>query len=472
MIENKKFVKFNKKIIILGFGSVGQGVLPLLLRHIDITPDQIKIITADENGRIEADFYHVPFIVTPITKSNYKEILGANLNQGDFLLNASINVSSTALIEFCHEHGTLYLDACIEPWAGGYVDASVPLAERSNYKLREEALTLRQKRGKGPTAVLSHGANPGLISHWVKQALINIAQDTNLATNTPQTQQEWAQLAKKLNITAIQCAERDTQVSNHAKQRNEFVNTWSVEGFAGEGCQPSELGWGTHEKHFPMDGKHHGYGCEAAIYLERPGVTTRVRGWTPLEDSYQGFLITHNESISIADYLTIKENGVVHYRPTVYYAYHPCDDAVLSVHELNGKNLHLQPNLRLLMDDIYDGIDELGVLLMGHQKGVYWFGSALSIQETRNLAPYNNATSLQVVAGVLAGLIWAIENPEAGIVEPDEMPFERILEIANPYLGKVVGKYSDWTPLKDRGVLFDEDVDETDPWQFKNFRVV
>jgi homospermidine synthase len=44
--------------------------------------------------------------------------------------------------------------------------ASVPLSERSNYKLREEALSLRQKLGQGPIAVLSHGANPGLVSHW------------------------------------------------------------------------------------------------------------------------------------------------------------------------------------------------------------------------------------------------------------------------------------------------------------------
>lgn len=472
MTEYTKFVKFNKKIVILGFGSVGQGVLPLLLRHIDITPDQIKIITADEAGRAEADYYHVPFTVTTITKDNYKKILEMNLDQGDFLLNTSINVSSTALIEFCHSHSVLYLDACIEPWAGGYVDTSVPLSARSNYKLREEVLSLRQKLTQGPTAVLSHGANPGLVSHWVKQALINIAHDLGIMTDIPKTQQQWAQLAQTLNINAIQCAERDTQVSNLPKQCNEFVNTWSIEGFAGEGCQPSELGWGTHEQHFPIDGKHHGYGCDAAIYLKRPGVTTRVRGWTPLEGNYHGFLITHNESISIADFLTFKENGVVCYRPTVYYAYHPCNGAVLSVHELNGRNFQLQSNLRLLMDDIYDGIDELGVLLMGHRKGVYWYGSVLSIQDARELAPYNNATSLQVVAGVLAGLIWAIENPETGIVEPDEMPFDRILEIANPYLGKVVGKYSDWTPLKDRGVLFDEDVDETDPWQFKNFRVV
>jgi homospermidine synthase len=73
---------------------------------------------------------------------------------------------------------------------------------------------------------------------------------------------------------------------------------------------------------------------------------------------------------------------------------------------------------------------------------------------------------------VLAGMIWAIEHPQAGIVEPEELDFERILEIAEPYLGKVVGVYGDWTPLVDRERLFPEDLDHDDPWQFKNIRVV
>lgn len=64
-----------KKKVILGFGSVGQGVLPLLLRHIDIRPNQIQIITADESGRAEADHYHVPFAVTLVTQRNYKQFL-------------------------------------------------------------------------------------------------------------------------------------------------------------------------------------------------------------------------------------------------------------------------------------------------------------------------------------------------------------------------------------------------------------
>jgi homospermidine synthase len=156
----------------------------------------------------------------------------------------------------------------------------------------------------------------------------------------------------------------------------------------------------------------------------------------------------------------------------VHYAYHPCDGAVLSLHEFAGKNWHLQHSKRLIMDEIARGIDELGVLLMGHVRGAYWYGSRLSVDEARRLVPYNNATSLQVTAAVLAGVVWVLENPRASITEPDEIDYARILEICRPYLGEMVGAYTDWTPLQDRGRLFAEDLDTTDPWQFKNFRVV
>jgi homospermidine synthase len=139
---------------------------------------------------------------------------------------------------------------------------------------------------------------------------------------------------------------------------------------------------------------------------------------------------------------------------------------------MGGKNWIAQSKYRILMDEVFEGADELGALLMGHAKGAYWYGSRLSIEEARKLAPYNNATSLQVAAGVMAGVIWAMENPKNAIVDPDDMDFRRILELATPYLGDVIGEYTDWTPLQDRGWLFKEDVDKSDPWQFKNFRVV
>ena len=456
----------------VGFGSIGQGILPLILRHIGTSSDRITIVTAEDKGNTEAQEFGVKFVKTALTPGNYRKVLEPLIGAGDFLLNLSVDVSSVALIQFAREHGALYLDTCIEPWAGGYTDPSTPVEARSNYHMRLQALKLRKGHEKSPTAVLTHGANPGLVSHLVKQALLNIAKDTGLETNVPSARAEWAKLAHALGIKVMHIAERDTQVACEPKAANEFVNTWSVDGFVSEGAQPAELGWGTHEKHFPPDGGRHKAGSGCAIYLNRPGASTRVRTWTPQAGHFHGFLITHSEAISLADYYTVMDGERVAYRPTSHYAYHPSDAAVMSVHEFAGRNWQLQDRKRIMMKEITEGIDELGVLLAGHAKNAYWYGSQLSIAEARALAPYNSATSLQVTSAALAGMIWAMENPQRGIVEPDDMDYQRPLKICRPYLGSVVGKYTDWTPLYQRGELFAEDLDTSDPWQFKNIRVV
>jgi homospermidine synthase len=470
-VSNRVHVEFPGRIVFVGFGSIGQGVLPLILRHIGTSPERISIVTAEDQGRAEAEQFAVKFVKTALTQENYVRVLEPLLGPGDFLLNLSVDVSSIALLQLARDRGALYLDTCIEPWAGAYVDPALSVEARSNYTMRLQALELRRS-AKSPTAVLTHGANPGLVSHLVKQALLNVAQDTQVEAGNPGSREEWAQLARKLGVKVMHIAERDTQVTDRPKQMNEFVNTWSVDGFVSEGAQPAELGWGTHEKHFPADGGRHKAGSGCAIYLNRPGASTRVRTWTPAAGHFHGFLITHSEAISLADYYTVTEAGRAVYRPTTHYAYHPSDNAVLSVHELAGRNWHIQDRKRIMMSEITEGIDELGVLLAGHEKNAYWYGSQLSIAEARKLAPYNSATSLQVTAAALSGMIWAMENPERGIVEPDDMDFRRPLEICMPYLGTMVGKYTDWTPLFERGELFAEDLDTTDPWQFKNIRVI
>lgn len=470
-----KHVAFAGRMVMLGFGSIGQGVLPLILRHIDMPKDRITIVTAEPRGHEEAEEYGIRFIQQAATRENFRDLLAPLLDKGDFLLNLSVDVSSVELMKLCQELGVLYLDTVVEPWAGGYTDPALTPSQRSNYAMREAAIALRAMAQGGPTSITAHGANPGLVSHFVKAALLDIARDTGAPIASPPPAADraaWAAIAERLGVKVIHIAERDTQVGSRPKKPGEFVNTWSVDGFVGEGSQPAELGFGSHEKALPADGHRHGFGCDAAIYLMRPGASTRVRSWTPLEGPYHGFLITHNESISIADYYTVRHaDGSVRYRPTSHYAYHPCDDAVLSVHELAGKNWQMQPEKRLMTDEIVHGMDELGVLLMGHAKGAYWYGSRLTIEEARRVAPHNSATSLQVTAAALAGVIWAMENPRQGVVEADEIDHARVLEICAPYLGDVVGVYSDWTPLQDRGVLFPEEVDASDPWQFQNFRV-
>lgn len=457
---------FDGRVVLLGFGSVGHGVLPLLAPVLGMKPGRITIVAPDAESEGPAAEFGAEVIAVALVPENFEAVLAPLLGPGDFLLNVSVHVASADLLRLCRARGAFYLDTCTEPWLGRYDNAQLSLAQRSNYALREEALAWGRANPGGPTAVLTQGANPGLVSQFVKQALADMARESGLDATGG-----WAQLACALGIRVIHVAERDTQASPRRKAVGEFVNTWSVDAFVDEGLQPAELGWGTHERTLPADGAHHASGCGAAIYLERPGLATRVRSWTPLQGAYHGFLVTHAESISIADHLTLREGGRVVYRPTVHYAYHPCDDAVLSVHEFAGANWRLQAQHRILRDEITSGIDELGVLLMGHERGVYWYGSRLSVHAAREIAPYNSATSLQVVAGILGGMVWALRHPREGLVEPDDIDHEEVLAIARPFLGEMAGVWGDWTPLRGRSELYPEAADAADPWQFVNFRV-
>jgi homospermidine synthase len=467
---------FAGPIVMIGFGSIGRGVLPLLERHIGFDRTKFVVIAPDDADRTLLDERKLKFEKLAITRENYRDVLTPLLNRGPgrgMIVNLSVDTSSADLMDLCKDIDAHYIDTVCEPWPGLYTDRSLSISQRSNYALREGVLDVRRRRPGGVTAVSCCGANPGMVSWMVKQALMNLAADLKLDVAEPTSREAWARLAQRLGVKGIHIAERDTQRAKTPKPRGKFVNTWSVEGFIAEGLQPSELGWGTHEKALPAGGARHDFGCDAAIYLKRPGAGTRVRSWTPTAQAQHAWMITHNESISIADYFTARdESGKAIYRPTCHYAYHPCDDAVLSLHEMAGAAWKPQAAWHILTeDDIVDGIDELGVLLYGHAKNAYWYGSQLSIEETRKLAPYQNATGLQVTSAVLAGIVWMLENPDRGLVEADEMDFRRCLEIQRPYLGPVTGHYTDWTPLEGRGELFPEDVDADDPWQFRNVLV-
>ncbi|HEY0439592.1 MAG TPA: saccharopine dehydrogenase C-terminal domain-containing protein [Xanthobacteraceae bacterium] len=469
------YARFEGPIVMVGFGSIGRGTLPLLERHIDFDGAKLVVIAPDDSDRALLDERGIRFLNLALTQQNYREVLTPLLTAGPgrgLMVNLSVDTSSVAMMELARSLDAFYIDTVVEPWPGLYTNRDLSISQRSNYALRESLLDLRRRTPGGITAVSCCGANPGMVSWLVKQALLNVARDLGLDHAEPETREDWARLMQRAGVKGIHIAERDTQRAREPKPLGVFVNTWSVEGFVSEGLQPAELGWGTHEKTMPPEGARHDFGSGAAIYLARPGAGTRVRSWTPTAQAQHGFLVTHNESISIADFFTVRANGRAVYRPTCHYAYHPCNDAVLSMHELSGAQWKLQDDWRILDEhEIVDGIDELGVLLYGHGKNAYWYGSQLSIEDTRKLAPYQNATGLQVTSAVLAGTIWMLENPDRGIVEADEMDFRRCLDVQTPYLGPVVGRYTDWTPLVGRGELFPEDIDTDDPWQFRNVLV-
>ncbi|MGB8813719.1 MAG: saccharopine dehydrogenase C-terminal domain-containing protein, partial [Paracoccaceae bacterium] len=436
-------------LVMIGFGSIGRGTLPLIERHFDYDQNAFTVIEPSDEFAWLLAKHGIHHCQVALTAENYTEVLRGLFPDGKgFVVNLSVDVDSIELMHLCQQLGVLYLDTVIEPWPGFYFGSTIPNADRTNYPLREHVRGLARQYAGGPTAISCCGANPGMVSWLLKEALLQLAEDTGQKVETPTAREGWACLMQSLGVKGVHVAERDTQISARAKPDGVFVNTWSVDGLLSEGYQPAELGWGSHEKKLPPLGHAFDTGGQYAIWIDRPGADTRVRSWCPDVGPQFGFLVTHNEALSISDYFTVGKGANPEYRPTCHYAYHPCNDAILSLHEINGAGLIPAQKHILTADEIIAGGDDLGVFLYGHAKGGMWYGSRLSIDEARRNAPFQNATGMQVTSAVLAAMVWATENPRAGIVEADEMDHARCLHVQRPYLGRIEAHYTDWTPIQ------------------------
>jgi homospermidine synthase len=91
------------------------------------------------------------------------------------------------------------------------------------------------------------------------------------------------------------------------------------------------------------------------------------------------------------------------------------------------------------------------------------------------VVPGQNATTIQVAAGVESCFAWTINNRNKGLCRPEDLPYNEILKVATPYLGQIVSRAYDWTPLQKRHLaeVFKEnphnDRAKGDIWQFQNF---
>jgi len=432
-------------VLFIGFGSIAQAVAPLLMAHWRLSPGRVSAIAADGAGADVADSLGIKHAVMPLSPSNLDEILAAELSAGDLLINVSVDVSSKALIEWCQAHDVLYLDTCVEPWKGGYLPtADRQQADTTNYALRNDVLSLRAK-GKA-TAVIAHGANPGIISHLAKAGLLAMAAARGLTV--PSGPQAFAQLSQALGIRVVQVAERDTQHAD-TLPTNAFVNTWSASGLLSEAWQVAECGWGSHERTLPAGAGEHAHGSRSGIYLAEHSALVRMQSWVPFTGAQDSYLITHHEALSLAELLTVPGEGAnasaPAYRPTVYYAYTPTAATQESLATWIENDFADPQKKCVLRDELVAGEDQLGVLFI-FEGGAFWYGSTVELKEARTYTPYANATSLQVVGGILGALSWMVDNPREGVVEAEDLPHQAVLGVALPYLGHVRGHWTTWQP--------------------------
>jgi homospermidine synthase len=479
-------IAFDRRILILGCGGVSQCTLPLILKHIEMPRERITVLEMADRRDTIADALKqgVRYVNDRIVQERYAEQLAKYVGPGDIIVDLAWNLGCTDLLDWCNRNGVRYLNTSVELW-DPYADR--PLTTDRTLYVRHMALRKMiagWPNKKGPTAILDHGANPGLVSHFTKMGLLDIGR--KLLAEKPKdpraadlrdamAAQAFNKIAQLIGLKVIHISERDTQITNRPKDVNEFINTWSVEGFFEEGTAPAEMGWGTHELALPAGARLHTSGPRNQICLTNFGINTWVRSWVPCGE-IMGMVVRHGESFSISESLTVLgDDGTPVYRPTVHYAYCPCDSAIASLHELKMREYKMQEQWRIMADDIVSGRDEMGLLLMGHDYKAWWIGSLLDIEETRRLVPGQNATTLQVAASALGALFWMIRHPNEGVLLPDHLPHEEIMEIAMPYLGPVVSQPVDWLPPASRGLAAAQpggySIADAAPWQFKQFLV-
>lgn len=486
-MKQKKFVKFNGKILIIGCGSVSQCAIPLVVRLIEVAPKNVTIMDfVDNRNRVKDSLKKgVKYVSDRVTEKNYKTLLKKYVGEGDLIIDLAWNIDCRAIVTWCRENHVLYVNTSVEEW-NPYKDEQ--RNDPTKYTLYARHMEIRKMikgwgENNGTTAIVDHGANPGLVSHFTKKALIDIAnkiiaekpKDSRVdELKTYLKDNNFSKLAQTTGVKVIHISERDTQITNQPKQLNEFVNTWSIEGFYEEGVAPAELGWGTHEKYVPEGAFFHETGPRNQICLRTLGMRTWVRSMVPCGET-TGMVIRHGEAFSISDRLTVWKDGQAIYRPTVHYAYCPSDCAINSLHELEMRQYKMQEKQRIMSDEIIDGADELGVLLMGHDFKSWWCGSLLSIHDARKHVPHQQATTLQVAISVVAAAIWMIKNPKRGFLLPDDLDHEEILKVAVPLIRPFVSKAYDWTPLKNLNTKFTKfdmaTPKEEDVWQFTTFLV-
>src|ERR1700758_4767187 len=143
--------KISGPIVMIGFGSIGKGTLPLIERHFDYDKSRFVIIDPHEDGEL-ARKHGVRFIKEAVTRDNYRQFLTPLLTAGGgqgFCVNLSVDTSSVDIMELCREIGALYVDTVIEPWTGFYFDKTMGPEARSNYALRETVLAGRRTATAG-----------------------------------------------------------------------------------------------------------------------------------------------------------------------------------------------------------------------------------------------------------------------------------------------------------------------------------
>lgn len=455
-------IEFNNKIVQFGFGAVGKSFFEKISKEIKFDKDKYFVISRD---KLEYTFFielggHIGnFIVADINKENFKSVFSKYLSEGDFLIDFADSVGTRDFVEWCATNNIMYLNTGETDWEDNWYSIF-----EENLKKNELRNKLKQNNNvnKYPI-VLQHGNNPGLVSHFVKAGLEYIVkkQFKNNKKYTKFIQEnKFNELAKALDLKSIHVNDNDYQEVNEKFDKNKLYSTWSIDSFFFEMLSEATINIGTNEKidyqeECKMLDFKNGFLEFKDIAIDKMGKTYYPKG------KFEAFIVPHEETITIAKSLEVKNGNNVTYRPTVMFLYSPCDFAVNYLKGARVDNsLQIDTNRKqeiirgfkyperseiIYKEQIKKGTEYVGVLLLGSKFDPVWIGNRIKknfLYRNKEASFWQTPTITPVAMSALAASCWMIKNKNrGGIYFPDDIDeYKEIINFAEKYISKTIYK--------------------------------
>lgn len=356
-------IKFEGTIVQFGFGAVGKSFYEKAAGEIKYDEYKYFIITRDNyefTAYINLGGLAANFIPHEITKDNFRLIFGTYLKSGDLLLDFADTVGTIELCDWCAEENIMYINTGAADWPENWLN----IFEQD--RLLNDIKDKHQKNGltNRHPIVLQHGNNPGLVSHFVKTGIEYIVstqykKDRRLKALIKQGR--FNEAAQILGIKMIQVNDLDTQEINTAPDDSTLFNTWCADTFLFELLTEAAINIGTHENiAFENESKFIDpvQGFQEFKYL---AAEKRCHTCCP-DGAFDGFLVPHEETVTIAKGLEVRHHGKVVYRPSVMFLYAPCHLACAYLAKAKVNN-YPEPDLTKPLDG---GNYNEQVIIRGH----------------------------------------------------------------------------------------------------------
>ena len=466
-------IKFEGTIVQFGFGAVGKSFFEKVKKEIKFNENKYYVITVNKyefEAFIDLGGMTENFITQEITKENFEEIFSKYLEEGDLLIDFADTVGTKDICKWCAEKNIMYINTGEADWPENWYSILNENIIKSEIK---EKYSHEKGKNKYPI-VMQHGNNPGLVSHFVKAGIEYIVKTQfkknkyllNLIKNN-----KFNEAAKELGIKTIQVNDIDLQKVKDEYNPEKLYNTWCIDSFFFEMLSEATIDIGTHEKIDFEDECNLVDYKNGFIELKKLAVNTKCRTYYP-NGEFEGFLVPHEETITIAKSLEVKKDEKVIYRPTVMFIYSPCEYArrymqdskvneyqnpdtnkLLDCENKDGETIirgHIYPKKAEIIykEKISSGTEYVGVLIMGEKFSPVWVGNRIELSylyKNKKDSYWQTPTITPVAMSALSAICWMIKNKDkGGIYFPDDIKdYKYILKIAEKYISKTIYKTFD-----------------------------